>query len=955
MASLVNGMAKEIFQILKGSGRTLSLFDEHGNKVFEPESAISFFAEPDKLMVTINQDGSDSSLNMYVSEVTDIDDIKKMIDTLRVTATRHNFLFNIRKYGRELNPKDFAFTATPMVESMYGSTKTSYQNIGKSKIIVRHSAKVSEEVRGARSRRISSIFVETAQGERFKFPNTSLHGARAFAKHLDAGGDPRDNYSTYVFAECDKQQTINGFRRRIRKLGEANEDIAELGTLLKKVVEESKSKITKAKGNRFYSGIVESIKNAPNHIGPLRAEIAEQANQLKTLLAIDETSALFPALESVATIILEMKQMEPINFEETTLLKTFVSEQAEAIEDLVESLVGEFGLEEGVHFERSEAGVSMLDESAYEQAQLYTSGKTALTLQESAQDKFLAYATHWVKNRLKNAGMDQLEMSKADPHAQAAELAQGLKQVVAGNLPITIKSGDSPKFANPVAAIAYKLDKILAPGSGLKNDALFNFISAIDYKLSHGDSMDANERFFAQKLADIVDKHAMKDEAIMPEMNELEEWMKGYGLQEAGPYDVVSGDSKFEEALDNFDMEAFLEYANSDLNKQMDFDDPEDRFISRNAVESMVRHYLDQVINYMSKDEIEIDRYEPQIDAFVDSDVIPALGNIGITVQANEGLDESLFKDELNEELDENQLKQMILDALKQIDSGDYYGVISGDDEYEDGMNLMRQVGKVIGYEIRNQIENLDVDDIIEMARQVWTNQTESAEPIVEDAYDDKAVEVIEEYKDLIAYLITNRKTQMIKLTEPEEFDEQTTDELVEDLISDTLGHAAQEITKTYGEDWGLAFLQHDRGAYKELWLFTFNQLEDIFPIDKSLVSIPESTIDEARGYDANAVKEINMRHLKHTIDSFVRKLNTNDPQIVYDAMAEFYMDSRSMGPLFYEYKPEIMKAITNAMKVTEDAIDADMGDDFVQDITYKQDAASEADYIARLRKLAGI
>jgi hypothetical protein len=900
MASLISGLAKEIFQILKGSGRVLSLFDEHGNKVFEPESAQSFFAEPDKLMVTINADGADSSLNMYVSETSDIDDMKKMIDTMRIVATRYNFLFNIRKYGKELNPKDFAFRATPMVESMYGSSKTSYQNIGKSKLIVRHTSRVNEESRGSRSRRISSIFVETAEGERFKFPNVSLHGARAFAKHLDSGGDSRDNYSTFIFDECDKQQLVSGFRRRIRKLGESNEEIAELNSLLKNVVEESKSKIMKAKGNRFYSGIVEQITKAPNHIGPLKSEIAEQAKQLRGLLAIDEQSALFDSLDAVASIILEMKQMNPINFEEETMLKTYVSEQVELLDDLVESLIGEFGLEEGVHFERLPSGVSLLDEALLEQTSILTDGISGLTLQESAQDKFLAYATQWTTKRLQGAGLSPDEINKEMPK-QAEELAMGLKQVVSGNLPITIKNNSLPKFPDPRAGIMFKLDKVIEPGSGLKNDALFNYISAISHNIEHGKNLDQNERFFATRIADLVDKHAIKDEAIMPEMNELEEWMKGYGLQESpqigdlshlGYRGVVSRSEA--QAYTKVHQEMNVpEYMKVTGNKDFETSrlqdgsalDPDEMTYSMNYLQDSVEHYLRKLFTYEGVKYENLDLTD-LADTFIDEQVKPYLEKIGFVFTANESLDEDLFADDLNEEVEESVLNGMINDALSKLNPNDYTGIFTGDDEYEEGTNLMYKVASIIGDEISSQIHNLDVDNILELARAAWSNKTES---VIDEAgnypddYNDNAnphngnsFAGSTEEEDVFEYMINciDDPNGPVGRVTSEWFDGEDDNAVLEDLVSEVIGKAEH-----YSEN----------------------------------------------RWDVNVVEDSRDQFEKAARQALIKK---------------FGLDG---------------KVAESNVNAGDDAIDADQGDDFVDDISYKQDAAGDAEDIARLRKLAGL
>lgn len=953
MASLISGLAKEIFQILKGSGRTLSLFDEHGNKVFEPESAQSFFAEPDKLMVTINADGADSSLNMYVSETSDIDSMKKMIDTMRVIATRYNFLFNIRKYGKELNPKDFAFRATPMVESMYGSAKTSYQNIGKSKLIVRHSARVNEETRGARSRRINSIFVETAEGERFKFPNVSLHGARAFAKHLDAGGDSRDSYSSFIFQECDKQNTVSGFRRHIRKLGEENQQIAELNSLLKNVVEESKNRIVKAKGNRFYNGIVEQISNAPNRIGPLKSEIAEQANALKSLLAIDEQSALFDSLDAVAAIILEMKQMDNINFEAESLVKTFVAEDNALLDDLVESLVGEFGLEEGVHFERGANGIEVLDESLLEQTAILTDGITGLTLQESAKDAFLTYAMQWTKARMSAAGADPLDIEKQLP-AQAEQLATGFKQIVAGNLPLNIKNKDMPKFPNPIAGIMFKLDKVVAPGSGMQNDALSNYLSDISHKIEHGKQLAPNERFFATKVADLVDKQMLKDSAIMPEMNALEEWMDQ--VTEANPYDVLPMDTKVEQALHVIDAEQ-LAYMIGEIYGELD---PDDGPLSRRVLEDAMAEYLREKLG---DDNVDLARYEDMIAGELDQNIIPEFQDWGYEITTNEGLDETLFNEEqLSEELSDDEVLEMVKDAISRIDSRDYYGVVSGDDEYDDGMALLHAVGKLIAGDISTMVSNLDVDDIIKIAREAWTKDW--SKPTTEgeideagnypDGYDernnphaqvDPNDEIGEHVKEYLIQAAHNPPAgSVLAKVDASWFDGENDNEVIDDLASDLLHEAGVDADRAFGEEYGSDYI---RDYYTEF-------LQAAVKVIREKFQLGEAQLDE-RGEDMRGTNEMTYRQLALTIPGFVAKTEEKTVDAVFARMQEFYMDSRAMGPVMHQQADRIKADIAKALGLTEEGPSADMGDDFVSDISYNGDSNEDADYIARLRKLAGI
>lgn len=971
MASLISSMAKEIFQTLKGSGRVLSLFDEHGNKVFEPEAAISFFAEPDKLMVNISADGADSALNMYISDSADVDNMRKMIDTLRNTATRFNYLFNVRKYGRDLSPKDFAFKATPMMESMWGSAKTSYQNIGKSKIIVKHSTKISEEVRGARSRRIHAIFVETASGERFRCPMNSLHGARAFAKHLDAGGTPHDEFSTYIFAECAMQGEINRVRRHIRRIKEATPDIVSLAETLNTIVGESKARINKSKGNRFYTGIVEQITNAPNHVGPLASEIAEQVEAMSSLLGINETDSLFPILESVAKTILETKQMDPINFEEETMLQTYVFEDDSRVADLIETLIGEFGLEEGVHFERAGLGVSMISESAMDGATMYLQGFDGFKLEETAQDKFTQYATQWLTKRFKDAGMDQREIDQADLPKQATELATGLKQVVAGAHSVKIKGGQMPRFADQSAAIAFKLDKLLAPGSGLGNDALWNFVSTLSDKIGHGDGMDANERFFAQKLADLVDKAAVAENTILPEMSALEEWM-GQFDEARGPNPYEMGDDEIhdrgpdlseigmEKELEGFDFSHYMREYGSDYEgfasgeyKNLDTDD---RTYSRNYIKDSVTSYIARLINV---DSDAIASWEYGIDALVDEEVVPSLERLGFIVGGiDEEFDMSVFEDDIDEALGNSgsEFSPAFVDELrnqiKKLDSGDYYGIISGDDADDDAMNLVHAIIRNLGNDLQSDLMD-SWEKVADIAREVWS-QDESIEEAGNypddynasrdpNAMSDPSDAIGSEFYEEMEEIVHNppKDSTLSKVT-ASWFDGEADEDLLEDLAGDVVGYTMKLIDRRNDEELGSYYYEDNK--------------EEVTAKAKELLRAKFlSGVSEAVN-DVKDATRMSLMQLKDTINSFIKQNPNGSVDDVFSAMQEYYMDSRTMGPLLYKHDTEIKAAISDKLQGLEETIGgADQGDDFVQDITYHSDGNEELEHIARLRKLAGL
>lgn len=185
MAINLEKVSERIFQILKGYNLKLYLFDNNGDRVYDYKKSTRFFAEPLNLMVMIETEDR-GKLKVFVSQSLNITEHRKLIDSLKQTAGYYNMDYSIRQYGKELSPKDFAHLNE---SSLFGTTKSSYQKIGEVKLILRHSDKIDETKRGARSRRIREAFIEDAQGQRFKLPTTWLNGNRAICKYIAEGGD----------------------------------------------------------------------------------------------------------------------------------------------------------------------------------------------------------------------------------------------------------------------------------------------------------------------------------------------------------------------------------------------------------------------------------------------------------------------------------------------------------------------------------------------------------------------------------------------------------------------------------------------------------------------------------------------------------------------------------------------------------------------------------------------
>lgn len=109
---------------------------------------------------------------------------------------------------------------------MAGSSKSSYQGLDAVKVVIRHNRPVNEEVRGARSRNIHSIYIQRG-GERFKMQENNLMAARAMARHMNNGGEMHDTVGTQIHSLAEDYRKLRefvGYVNRAKLINEGNEE-----------------------------------------------------------------------------------------------------------------------------------------------------------------------------------------------------------------------------------------------------------------------------------------------------------------------------------------------------------------------------------------------------------------------------------------------------------------------------------------------------------------------------------------------------------------------------------------------------------------------------------------------------------------------------------------------------------------------------------------------------------
>lgn len=209
----------------------------------------------DLVRLTYNHD-------LVTSEHSDLSErIQELIKDLKAWATRKH-LMGFEIVDPEVQPVkrwDKQKMAESKLSPLTGTVKTSVQRLNDSKLIIKHSENVLDEVRGARTRKIHKIYLENANGERFLLPMTSLRGARAHLRHADNGGNPYDSMGRAITETAEEASQLSKFVRRTGKKVFEDQVAQQVVESAKQRLHEVKKLLDSLSGERGYKANIEKL------------------------------------------------------------------------------------------------------------------------------------------------------------------------------------------------------------------------------------------------------------------------------------------------------------------------------------------------------------------------------------------------------------------------------------------------------------------------------------------------------------------------------------------------------------------------------------------------------------------------------------------------------------------------------------------------------------------------
>ena len=181
------------------------------------------------------------------------------MEQLRHFATRTNFNgfrpLNINQLRHSLQGQ--AAIQEGLFESWQGRKNMSWNGVAtEARLMIRHKRDLGPDE--ARHRYVESLFIETAEGERYKLPFVNLGGGKAMLEHVRQGGRPYDTRGQHIANMIQEINILSRFERSVASDALMEGDTAQLVTEAHGYKHSLKTNLKRLATGRGYADYFES-------------------------------------------------------------------------------------------------------------------------------------------------------------------------------------------------------------------------------------------------------------------------------------------------------------------------------------------------------------------------------------------------------------------------------------------------------------------------------------------------------------------------------------------------------------------------------------------------------------------------------------------------------------------------------------------------------------------------
>ena len=336
--------SQDLFNKIRSQFSNIKIGDENGGATADPSEAVFFefeFKEDADTFGSVSvsiADGENMKVFYNRDLVDRIDEDSKdewyaFLKELKDFAVEHSLTFDVRDITKSnLTKQDYENLADTsktvntdemseelaritklagVNEGLTGTAKRSYENLDKTRLIIRHSGSVDETVPGARSRQIESLYIENEDGERFKYPLTHLAGARAMTRHVANGGRPHDEFGEHIIKTSEDIAKLNSFSRYVANKDQLNDNAGDIIEQTKLTLENLRSYMKNLSKQSHYESASKDFKTAEEVV--LDDETANSYKDKFTMKNFDSrVEEALPLIHKIMSELEVEKQEQPV-------------------------------------------------------------------------------------------------------------------------------------------------------------------------------------------------------------------------------------------------------------------------------------------------------------------------------------------------------------------------------------------------------------------------------------------------------------------------------------------------------------------------------------------------------------------------------------------------------------------------------------------------------------------
>ena len=257
--------------------------------------------------ITITLDDDDGIVVQLAGDLVDKKHPRcgEFLKGLRIFAKKRLLKYDEQNIGKDsLDKRDYHYQTKPkeepvmpqapiMENKMYGNARMSYQDLGEARLVVKHSQPVNLDLAAGRTMHIDSIYIENAQGERFRYPYKHLNGARALAEHIKHGGTPYDAIGKHISSLSEELASLRKFKGYVNRQSQVSEAMGNVTDRVLERIDQIKETIHKLQRPAYYESFVESFEEQEELMIP-----EEISNDLINRLTIrtfnEDLKSVFP-------------------------------------------------------------------------------------------------------------------------------------------------------------------------------------------------------------------------------------------------------------------------------------------------------------------------------------------------------------------------------------------------------------------------------------------------------------------------------------------------------------------------------------------------------------------------------------------------------------------------------------------------------------------------------------